>query len=255
MAKTRKDSNAAALSLEESSRIIGKGLNFGAAEAYKLLRANLAFSFPEGGCKVVGVTSSVPGEAKSTTSANLAYTLAEAGKRVLLLEGDMRLPTLGKRLKLKQAPGLSNLLVGQCSGNDVLQGSGLLRNLQVITAGSIPPNPSELLSSDQMETTLRVMRDYFDYIVVDLPPVSEVSDAVTISKFLDGILIAVRENYAEKKMVAETVRQLRFANARILGFVMTCSAQQQKGYKSYYHYGSGKTSQSGKGKNASADNG
>ncbi len=254
MAKTRKDSNAAALSLEESSRIIGKGLNFGAAEAYKLLRANLAFSFPEGGCKVVGVTSSVPGEAKSTTSANLAYTLAEAGKRVLLLEGDMRLPTLGKRLKIKQAPGLSNLLVGQCSGNDVLQGSGLLRNLQVITAGSIPPNPSELLSSEQMETTLRVMRDYFDYIVVDLPPVSEVSDAVTISKFLDGILIVVRENYAEKRMVAETVRQLRFANARILGFVMTCSAQQQKGYKNYHYYGTGKTSQPSKGKSMSTDN-
>lgn len=248
MAKTRKDSNATALSLEESSRIIGKGLSFGAAEAYKLLRANLAFSFPENnGCKVVGVTSSVPGEAKSTTSANLAYALAEAGKRVLLLEGDMRLPTLGKRLKIKQAPGLSNLLVGQCSGNEVLQGSGLLRNLQVITAGSIPPNPSELLASEQMETSLRVMRDYFDYIVVDLPPVSEVSDAVTISKYLDGVLIAVRENYAEKKMVAETVRQLRFASARILGFVMTCSAQQQKGYKNYHYYGTGKASQPGKG--------
>lgn len=247
MAKTRKKTNAAALSLEESSRIIGKDLNFGAAEAYKLLRANLAFSFPEGGCKVVGVTSSVPGEAKSTTSANLAYTLAEAGRRVLLMECDLRLPTLGKRLKLKQAPGLSNLLVGQCTGNDVLQGSGLLRNLQVITAGSIPPNPSELLSSEQMETTLRVMRDYFDYIVVDLPPVSEVSDAVTISKLLDGILIVVRENYAQKRMVAETVRQLRFANARILGFVMTCSAQQQKGYKNYHYYGTGRVSQPDKG--------
>lgn len=224
----------AVLTPEEIAKTIGKGLSFGAAEAYKLLRANLAFSLPDSTkSKVIGVTSSLRGEAKSTTSLNLAYTMAETGKRVLLIEGDMRLPVLGKRLGIKPAPGLSNLLAGQNSGNDVLQNSGLLTNLKVITAGNIPPNPAELLDSNQMEVTLKVMRDYFDVVIVDLPPVTAVSDAATISKYLDGIVVVVRQEYCDKRSLDETVRQLRFVNAKILGFVLSDSNQQSKNYKRY----------------------
>lgn len=234
----------AVLTPEEIAKTIGKGLSFGAAEAYKLLRANLAFSLPDSTkSKVIGVTSSLRGEAKSTTSLNLAYTMAETGKRVLLIEGDMRLPVLGKRLGIKPAPGLSNLLAGQNSGNDVLQNSGLLTNLKVITAGNIPPNPAELLDSNQMEVTLKVMRDYFDVVIVDLPPVTAVSDAATISKYLDGIVVVVRQEYCDKRSLDETVRQLRFVNAKILGFVLSDSNQQSKNYKRYgknYAYGDSK---------------
>lgn len=234
----------AVLTPEEAAKTIGKGLSFGAAEAYKLLRANLAFSLPDSTkSKVIGVTSSLRGEAKSTTSLNLAYTMAETGKRVLLIEGDMRLPVLGKRLGIKPAPGLSNLLAGQNSGNDVLQNSGLLTNLKVITAGNIPPNPAELLDSNQMEVTLKVMRDYFDVVIVDLPPVTAVSDAATISKYLDGIVVVVRQEYCDKRSLDDTVRQLRFVNAKILGFVLSDSNQQSKNYKRYgknYAYGDSK---------------
>lgn len=234
----------AVLTPEEVAKTIGKGLSFGAAEAYKLLRANLAFSLPDSTkSKVIGVTSSLRGEAKSTTSLNLAYTMAETGKRVLLIEGDMRLPVLGKRLGIKPAPGLSNLLAGQNSGNDVLQNSGLLTNLKVITAGNIPPNPAELLDSNQMEVTLKVMRDYFDVVIVDLPPVTAVSDAATISKYLDGIVVVVRQEYCDKRSLDDTVRQLRFVNAKILGFVLSDSNQQSKNYKRYgknYAYGDSK---------------
>lgn len=234
--------NGVVLTPDEMSKTIGKGLSFGAAEAYKLLRTNLNFSLPDAGkCRVIGITSSLRGEAKSTTSLNTAYTLAETGKKVLLIEGDMRLPVLGKRLGVRQAPGLSNLLAGQNSGNDVLQNSNLLPTLKVITAGTIPPNPAELLDSNQMDVTLKVMRDYFDYVVVDLPPVTAVSDAMTVSKYLDGIVVVVRQEYCDKRSLDETVRQLRFAKAKILGFVLSDSDVQSKNYKRYgkknYAYG------------------
>lgn len=221
-------------SAEDTARTIANGLDFGAAEAYKLLRTNLAFSLPDfGKSKIIGLTSALRGEAKSTTSINLSYTLAQTGKRVLLIEGDMRLPVLARRMGLRPTPGLSNLLAGQNSSSEVLQGSGILSNWKVITAGAAPPNPAELLDSNQMEVTLRIMKDYFDYIIVDLPPVMAVSDALTISKFLDGVIVVVRQNYCDKKALDETVRLLRFAQSKILGFVMSNGSRQQKPGRHY----------------------
>lgn len=238
MAKKVKNNTPYALSPEQAAKTVGPGLSFEASEAYKLLRTNLAFSFPESGkSKVIGITSALRSEAKTTTSMNLAYSLAETGKRVLLMEGDMRLPVISKRLKLRKAPGLSNLLAGQSTGNEVLQSSGLLNNLKVITAGTIPPNPAELLDSDPMEVTISTMRDYFDYVIVDLPPVMAVSDALVVSKYLDGIVVVVRQNVCDKKSLAETVRQLRFSQAKLLGFVMSGSDTKQKKYRKKY-YGS-----------------
>lgn len=236
MAK-RKISNAPyTLSPEETAKTVGSGLSFEGSEAYKLLRTNLAFSLPESGrCKVIGITSSLRGEAKSTTAINLAYSVAETGKKVLLIEADLRLPVLSKRLKVRKAPGLSNLLVGQSSGNEVLQNSGLLSNLKVISAGTIPPNPAELLDSQPMEATIQTMRDYFDCVIVDLPPVMAVSDALVVSKYLDGILVVVRQNWCDKKSLAETVRQLKFSQAKVLGFVVSGSNYRKKRYKDKYY--------------------
>lgn len=219
---------------EESRKTLGNNLSFAAAEAYKLLRTNLSFSLPtDSGCRVIGVTSSLKGEGKSTTSVNIAYTMAQSGGKVLLIEADMRLPTLAKRLRVKTKPGISNLLVGQCSGNDVLQQTDLISNLWVATAGDIPPNPSELLGSSNMSATIEAMREFFDVIVVDLPPVSAVTDAALVSKLVDGMVIVVRQNYCDRGALDETVRQLRFVEAKILGFVMTGADTQKKGYKRY----------------------
>lgn len=220
---------------EESRKTLGNSLSFAAAEAYKLLRTNLEFSLPmESGCRVIGVTSSLKGEGKSTTSVNIAYTMAQSGGKVLLIEADMRLPTLAKRLRVKTRPGISNLLVGQCSGNDVLQKTDLISNLWVATAGDIPPNPSELLGSANMKATIDAMKDFFDVIIVDLPPVSAVTDAALVSKLVDGMILVVRQNYCDRGVLDESVRQLRFVGAKILGFVMTGADTQKKGYK---HYG------------------
>lgn len=231
------NNNRTNLSIEETRKTLGSNLNFAAAEAYKLLRTNLEFSLPAGsGCKVIGVTSALRGEGKSTTSMNMAYTIAQTGKRVLLIEADLRLPTVAKRLKIHSKPGLTNLLVGQCSGNDVLQKSGLNPNLWVVTAGDIPPNPAELLGSEPMGVTIKAMAGVFDVIVVDLPPVTAVTDAAIVSKLLDGMIIVVRQNYCDRASVDAVVRQLRFVDAKILGFVMTGADTSKKAYKRYGDY-------------------
>ena len=188
----RNNKNRDTLTPEEDRKTIGANLSFAAAEAYKLLRTNLEFSLPTGsGCQVIGVTSPLKGEGKSTTSINIAYTMAQTGKRVLLIEADLRLPTMARRLRIQPKPGLTSLMVGQCSGNDVLQKSGLNPNLWVITAGDTPPNPAELLGSNPMTMTLKTMSKIFDIIIVDLPPVTIVSDPLIVTKHLDGIIVVV----------------------------------------------------------------
>lgn len=218
--------------------IYGAELSFAAAEAYKRLRANIMFALPdEQRCRTIGITSACGGEGKSTTSVNLAYMLAEAGERVLLIEADMRLPTISKRLGLQLSPGLSNMLARQCNSNDVIQFSGLHEKLLVMSAGDIPPNPSELLGSKAMRTLIEVLSGNVDFIILDLPPVTEVSDALVASKLADGMLVVVRQNYAVRRALAETMQQLKFAEAKVLGFVMTRSDIQAKGKYKKYKYG------------------
>ena len=234
----RNHKNRDMLTPEETKKTIGANLNFAAAEAYKLLRTNLAFSLPvKDGCQIIGVTSALRGEGKSTTAINIAYTIAQTQKNVLLIEADLRLSTIAKRLQLRAKPGLTNLMIGQYSGNDVLQKSGLHPNLWVITAGDTPPNPAELLGSKPMEVALKAMSELFDVIVMDLPPVTAVTDALVVSKHLDGMLVVVRQDYCDRAAVDEAVRQLRFADTKILGFVMTGADTHKKAYKRYGSYG------------------
>ena len=237
------------ISAAERRKMIGPGLNFAAAEAYKVLRTNLMFSLPdENKCRIIGVTSALRGEGKSTTSINLAYTIAQTGKKTLLMEADMRLGNTAQSLGIASTPGLSNLLVGINSGNEVLQKSGLLDNLFVVAAGDVPPNPAELLGSDRMDKVLEIMAENFDFIVIDLPPVTAVSDAAIVSKLVNGMVVVVRQDYCDRQSLHETMRQLEFLGVKILGFVMTNSALQKKNYKKYGKYGKyGKYAQYGDG--------
>ncbi len=222
--------------IREPEKAIGANLSFGAAEAYKLLRTNLNFSLTHTGCKVIGITSSLRGEGKSTTSINIAYTMAQTGSKVLLLEADLRLPTISKRLGVRPTPGISNLLTGQCTGNEALQKTKLVEGLWVITAGDIPPNPAELLGSDQMRVTIETLSNVFDVIIVDLPPVTAVSDALIVSKYVNGTVIVVRQNYCDRGALNETIRQMQLVDAKILGLVMTDADTQSKNYKRYGYY-------------------
>ncbi len=225
---------------EDEAKTFGEGLNFAAAEAYRLLRTNLLFALPYGAlpegenCRVVGVTSSLSGEGKSTTSLNLGYMLAGSGRKVLLVEADMRLPTISKRLGLDCKTGLSNLLAGLCGEQGVLQLSTIQENLWVMGAGETPPNPSELLGSDRMKAVLKSISPNFDFIILDLPPVNEVADALVASRLTHGIIMVVRKDYATRSSVEEAMRQLKHVNAKVLGFVMTHSEGQGGKYKSGY---------------------
>lgn len=255
MAKKNKINVSAAKQVAvERQNMIGPKMNFAAAEAFKLLRTNVMFSFSDADeCHILGVTSSFRGEGKSLTSINLAYTFAEAKKDVLLIEGDMRLPTMAARLALKGKPGLSNVLVGTDSVGVAIQEydvntGGQYVTFDVLVSGDIPPNPSELLGSERTPAFLKKARDRYDVIILDLPPVSAVTDAIVASHLVDGMIVVVRADHAVRGGVAETMRQLKLAEAHVLGFVFNGAAANggkyyKKGYykKGYYssdYYGS-----------------
>lgn len=223
----------------EQANMIGDKMSFAASEAYKLLRTNLLFSFSgDEDCRIIGMTSSFQGEGKSLTSLNLAYTLAEARKKILLIEADMRLPVMSRRLRLTFAPGLSNLLVGLNTVSDAIQpysvsmSDGSSVGFDVVTAGTIPPNPSELLGSPRMKSLLATLRSRYEYIILDLPPVTAVTDALVVSQLADGMIVVVRGNHAIRDALAETIRQLQLVNSRILGFVFNGATGSGSGY--YY---------------------
>lgn len=222
--------------------MFGPNLNFAATEAYKLLRTNIVFSFSdEGAGRAIGVTSSVQSEGKSSTACNTAYALSEAGHRVLLLEADLRRPSIGSKLGLARTPGLTNLLISRGDYKEALQHSELAPKLDVITSGDIPPNPSELLASNRMARLVTQLKEDYDYIVVDLPPVTAVSDALAVSKNLDGVVMVVRAGVSDQHMLAETLRQLDMVNVPVLGFVYRETDASGKKYssrysKKYYRY-------------------
>ena len=212
-------------------------LSFAASESYKLLRTNLLFALPEKECRIIGVTSSIRGEGKSTTSVNLAYTLAQTGKRVLLVDGDMRLPTIAQKLEMGGTPGLSNLLAGLSAERDCLRKSSYFDNWYILPAGDIPPNPSELLGSERMHALLERYKDVFDYILLDLPPVNIVVDALVITKWTDGVIVVVRENYTDRRALDACMYQVEKLGAKMLGFVMTDANAGGSSYKNYGKYG------------------
>lgn len=212
--------------------ILGNHVSFAAAEAYKLLRTNLEFStMDEEKCQIIGVTSYARGEGKTTTSINTAYTFAQTGKKVLLIEADLRLPNIAHRLNLELTPGLSNLLSHRHSSQGAIQPSGMIDNLWIVVAGDRPPNPAEMLGSMNMKRLLEALSVNFDVIIVDLPPVGIVSDALTVSKYLDGVVVVAREKLCTKKGLAEVLKKIRFVNARILGLVVTGSEIENKNYR------------------------
>lgn len=220
--------------LDAQQSALYKNLSFAASESYKMLRTNLLFTLPEEQrCRVIGVTSAVSGEGKTTTAVNLAHTFAETGKRVLLLEADMRRPRISKILQLKSGPGLSNLLAGLADG--VVQQHQQQKNLYFIPAGDIPPNPSELLGSLRMESCIKTLTERFDFLIIDLPPINIVSDAMSLCKLVDGFIFVVRQEYSTRQAVKDSMRQLAIADARILGFVMTDGQERGKSYR--YRYG------------------
>ena len=223
----------------QAPALFGGSISFAASEAYKLLRTKLQFSFTdESTSRVIGLSSALSGEGKSLSAVNLAYTLSQLDKKVVLVDCDMRRPTLADKLNIRKLPGLSGYLTGQHTLEEMMQDCNIKNEekaFRVIAAGQNPPNPIELLSSDRMVKFLNRLREKFDYIILDLPPVGEVSDAMAVAKETDGMLLEVRQNYCDRVVLKEAVRQFAFIDAKILGVIYNCTTEYSGGYgKSYY---------------------
>ncbi len=222
----------------QDSATIGTNISFAATEAYKLLRTKLQYSFAdERNSRVIGVSSALTGEGKSVTAINLAHSLAQLDKKVLLIDCDMRRPSLATKLPINKRPGLSGYLTSQNHLDEIIQSCGLTDaedSFQVIASGHNPPNPVELLSSARMTRLLDKLQDIYDYIILDLPPVSEVSDSLAVAKLTDGMLLVVRQNYCDRRALSAAVRQFAFVEGRILGVVYNCTTEENNSYSSSY---------------------
>lgn len=219
-----------------NQKTLHKNLEFTATEQYKLLRTNLSFTLPEDQkCYIIGVTSSMRGEGKSTTAINLSYVLAESGKRVLLIDGDLRIPSIAKKMQIENTQGLTDFLRGNAKIQLSNFKSAYSNNWYIMPSGYLPPNPSELLGSQRMGNILEALSENFDYIILDLPPVNLVSDALAVSKFITGMIVVIREGYTEKKELETCFRQLKLSNVNILGCVMN-ETESGKGYYKKYRY-------------------
>ena len=221
---------------QHEHKTLHKHLNFTATEQYKLLRTNIDFTLSQDEkCHVIGVTSSMRGEGKSTTAINLSYVLAEKGSKVLLIDGDLRIPSVAKKLQIHSKPGLTTLLMNKSTDVTSFK-SSMLENWYILPAGEIPPNPSELLGSSRMAGFIDALKEQFDYIIIDLPPVNIVSDALSISPFISGMVVVVREEYTEKKELTHCMRQLALSNVNVLGCVLNEAKSNSGSYGKYKKY-------------------
>lgn len=212
-----------------------------AAEAYKLLRANLQFLNYDGSLKSIILSSLSPGEGKTITAANLAVALAQAGKRVILAGCDMRKPTLHRYFGISNKSGLTNVLAGQSTLEAELRPTSQ-DNLQVLDCGPIPPNPSELLSSSAMERVLKEMEQMADVVLLDTPPVLAVSDAISLAEKADGTLLVVDSGTVRRELVQEAKERFAAMEKRVLGVVLNNVKVGGLGNYYYYYYGSDKES-------------
>ncbi|WEV45272.1 CpsD/CapB family tyrosine-protein kinase [Streptococcaceae bacterium ESL0687] len=205
------------------------------SEQYRTIRTNIQFaSTVNNEIKTIVMTSSGPSEGKSTSSANLAVVFANSGQKVLLIDADMRKPTVAKTFMLPNVGGLSTTLTTSQGAMDVVQDSGI-PNLSIMTSGPKPPNPSELLGSVRMNEILQEVRENFDFVIFDMPPVVAVTDAQIMSSKVDGTLMVVREGISRKDTLFKAKNLLQMVNANVLGVIY--NGAKNTADQGYYYYG------------------
>ena len=239
MKKNNNKDNRANL-LNQKTMLLSDRSAFSVKEAYKTLRTNVMFSLPGKDSKCIGVVSPERGDGKSSVSINLAISFAQINKKVIIVDCDLRLPTIASKLGIEAKPGLSNFLSGNQDSEQPLIRRSSEYGIDIMTAGDIPPDPTALITSRQMDAFIKLLKKYYDYIILDFPLVTIVSDAASVSRIVDGYLIVIRHNSSEFSKINETLRQMDFADAKILGFVYNGKDEQKKYYKngkySKYYY-------------------
>ena len=219
--------------MAQRRQILNKNTNFATQEAYKQLRTNIRFCIRDQKCKKFCLTSGTAGEGKSITLLNLAISIAQTGKKVLLIDADLRRPAIARLLVEKASPGLSEVLVNDASPDEAIRVE-IYPNLDILFSGEIPPNPSEILSSENMQQLIESSAEKYDYILVDTPPVNVVTDACVIANLLDGVLLLARQNRAKKDGVRQAISNLQLTGANILGYILNGVAIEDNKYYSKY---------------------
>lgn len=204
------------------------------SEQYKIIQTSIDFSVVDKPYQTILVTSAEPGTGKSTTAANLAVVYAQKGKKVLLVDGDMRKPTIHKIFRESNIVGMSNNLTENLKLSESLLKSET-KGLFILTSGVIPPNPGELLNSKRMKQLLSTAKKKFDFIIIDSPPMLMMSDSIVLASLADGVVIVVRKQLTKKEALNRTIQQLNLIQAQIIGVVFNGeSANESEAY--YYEY-------------------
>ena len=220
---------------DDNLRIITKEANFSIRESYKAIRANINFAVPNEGCKKIMICSSFSGEGKTTTCVNLAISIAQTGAEVLLIDCDLRRSRVHEFFDLENERGLSNYLSSVLDIDDIVQETDI-EELNVISSGTVPPNPSELLTNPKIDALLARVSKLYDYIIIDTPPVCVVSDALPLSKQCDGVILVVKHRETTHKNIRESLDKLSFADAKVIGMVLN-GIKLTHEYKTYGKYG------------------
>ncbi len=223
----------------EGARLIMRGQGGGSLlESYRVMRSNVQFASVDSEHSSIVVTSTAPGEGKSVTASNLAVAMALDGKRVILVDADLRRPTLHTKFELEQRPGVTNVLVGHTDVEEALQETDVA-GLRVLTAGPLPPNPAELLNSQAMRHLHQRLREAADVVIFDSPPFLATADAQVLSAMADGVIYVIQFGEARKSAVKHAVDLLHQAHARVLGIVFNkidLSSRRDDYYYGYYRY-------------------
>lgn len=219
--------------------VISDNSPFAVTEAYKSVRTSIFFANTDEGCNIIAFTSSAPGEGKTMTCINVAISLAESGKKVLLIDSDMRKPQVAATLKLNSVPGLSELL----SGVEDMNGNGGFcrqktdyEGLDVIASGAIPPNPAELIACPRTEKLFAALSNEYDYILIDTPPCMVVTDALLYKKHVMGYVAVVRANVSRTDATGKLLERFEQLGARVIGFILNDRVRKRGSYKRYNEY-------------------
>ncbi|WP_141501951.1 CpsD/CapB family tyrosine-protein kinase [Paenibacillus luteus] len=204
------------------------------SEGYRMLRTNIEFSTINQKLQIIMVTSSKPSEGKSTTCANMAVAFAQANKKVLLIDADLRKPSQHHIFGKSNRSGLTTALLNQLELRDIIQFTNT-ENLSIIQAGPTPPNPSELLSSDPMALLLKRAREQFDVIIVDTPPIMSVTDAQIVATQSDGVVLVIDSGKVKKDVVLKAKASLDHVKARLIGVVLNKINRNHSDIYSYYY--------------------
>lgn len=229
---SKKMSKKAALHTTDPKKLLKNTSAFSVKEAYNAIRTNLLFTQHGEKCPIFVVTSPTANNGKTINSANLAISFAQMGKKTLIIDADMRNPSLNKLFGLHSKNGLSEILAGLTDNISVSKTD--VDNLSVLTAGKIPPNPTELLASDRMDKLLGFVREHYDCVFIDTPPINIVTDATVFAQKTTGYIVIVKTDTTKVPEVKTAVQTLESIGSSILGFILNDANSDKKKYYSYY---------------------